>query len=218
MSAKLKFARPFAIAALLAASAMPALAADAIEAAPEPAVPMEEPPLATWGGPYAGISLGYGWGDAEAPAGNEFDTDGFLGAVFAGYNFEFGSVVAGVEGDLGYSGVEGENAGVSVDSGIEGSLRARLGYAFSPDVLPYITAGVAGKNVEVSAGGASDENTMVGWTAGAGVDVKVTENMFVRGEYRYTDFGSDDFTTAGGFNGEVDSKDHRATLGVGFKF
>jgi len=47
--------------------------------------------------------------------------------------------------------------------------------------------------------------------------VKVTENMFVRGEYRYTDFGSEDFTTGSGTR-SVDSKDNRVSLGVGFKF
>ena len=39
---------------------------------------------------------------------------------------------------------------------------------------------------------------MLGWTAGAGVDVKVTEQVFGRVEYRYTDFGSDDFNTGSG--------------------
>lgn len=218
MSANLKFARPLALAGLLAFAAMPAFAADAIETAPEPAVPMEEPPLATWGGPYAGLYAGYGFAGSADEPGNSVETDGFLGGAFAGYNAEFGNgLVGGVEGDIGYSGVEGDNAGTSVKSGVEGSLRARLGYAVSPDILPYITAGGAAKSMEVTEGGVGDTNTMLGWTAGAGVDVKVTENMFVRGEYRYTDFGSDDFTTGGGTR-SVDSNDHRATIGVGFKF
>ena len=39
---------------------------------------------------------------------------------------------------------------------------------------------------------------MLGWTAGAGVDVKMTEQVFGRVEYRYTDFGSGDFNTGSG--------------------
>jgi outer membrane immunogenic protein len=219
MSANLKFARPLALASVIALlGAAPVFAADAIEQAPEPAMPMEQPPLATWTGPYAGLQLGYGFsGRAEEP-GNRIDTDGVLGGAFAGYQADLGnSVVVGVEGDIGYSGVEGRNAGTEAKAGVEGSLRARLGYAVTPDILPYITAGGAAQSLKVTEGGASDRNTMLGWTAGAGVDVKVTENVFVRGEYRYTDFGSDDFTTGSGTR-EVDSHDNRVSLGVGFKF
>ena len=36
---------------------------------------------------------------------------------------------------------------------------------------------------------------MLGWTAGVGTDIKLTDNVFGRVEYRYTDFGSKNFTT-----------------------
>jgi outer membrane immunogenic protein len=203
---------------LLALAAGPALAADAIESIPEPAAPMEEPPLATWSGPYAGIQLGYGFaGEANEP-GNSIDTDGFVGGAFAGYNAELGNgIVAGIEGDVNYSGIEGDNAGTSVKSGVDGSLRGRLGYAVSPNILPYVTAGGAAQSLKVTEGGVKDSNTMLGWTAGAGVDVKVTDNVFVRGEYRYTDFGSETFTTGGGTR-DVDSSDNRVQFGIGMKF
>lgn len=217
MSANLKFARPLALAGLLAVAAMPAFAADAIESIPEPVAPIDEP-IATWTGGYVGLYAGYGFAGSADEPGNDIGTDGVLGGAFAGYNYDLGNgVVLGGEGDIGYSGVEGDNAGTETKSGVEGSLRARLGYAVSPDILPYVTAGGAAKNMEVSEGGVSDSNTMLGWTAGAGVDVKATENIFVRGEYRYTDFGKEDFTTGGGTR-EVDSTDHRVSLGVGFKF
>ncbi len=58
---------------------------------------------------------------------------------------------------------------------------------------------------------------MIGWTAGAGADVMVTEQVFGRVEYRYTDFGSDTFTTASG-DADVSDKDHRVTVGLGMKF
>ncbi|RFC69083.1 MULTISPECIES: outer membrane protein [Mesorhizobium] len=219
MSANLKFARPLALASVIALlGAAPVFAADAIEQAPEPAVPMEQPPLATWTGPYAGIQLGYGFSGRVKEPGNTVDTDGFVGGAFGGYQAELGNgLVAGVEGDVGYSNIKGDNAGTEAKSGVDGSLRARLGYAVTPDILPYITGGGAAQSLKVTEGGVSDRNTMLGWTAGAGVDVKVTENMFVRGEYRYTDFGNEDFTTGSGTR-SVDSKDNRVSLGVGFKF
>lgn len=225
MTKNIKLARPaaaaFGIAALI--GTFPAFAADAVMA-PEPApaaIPMEEPPLNTWSGAYAGVSLGYGFsGDTEIDTipSNTVGTDGFLMGAFGGYNWQAGNIVAGAEADIGYSWAEGSNAGFNSESGLEGSLRARLGYVVSPNILLYATAGGAAKDLEITApGGASDNNTMLGWTAGAGADVMVTENVFGRVEYRYTDFGSESFDL-GGASVDANDKDHRITFGLGMKF
>jgi outer membrane immunogenic protein len=197
-----------------------AQAADAIEAAPEPAMPMEQPPIASWSGAYAGISAGYGFAgrSRDDTAANRIGTDGFVGGGFLGYNVDTGSgIVAGVEGDLGYSGVKGSNAGTEVKSGLDGSLRARIGYTVTPDMLVYATAGGAAKRMSVTEGGVKDSGNQLGWTAGAGTDVKLTDNLFGRVEYRYTDYGSETFNTGTGAH-DVDAKDHRITLGLGVKF
>jgi outer membrane immunogenic protein len=209
-----------AAASLLALVAAPAFAADVVETVPEPAAPMEEPPVATWTGPYAGIYGNYSFaGEADDTIGSSVDLDGFGGGAFAGYNQDFGNgVVAGVEGDLGYHDIHGNNAaGTQVDGGVGGSLRARLGYAITPEILPYVTGGGAAQSVKLTEGGVSDRNTHLGWTAGAGVDFKVTENIFARGEYRYTDLGNKNYVTGGGA-GDVDVQDNRVTFGIGMKF
>ncbi len=219
MKNTLAFARPVVAAiGLFALGAIPAHAADVIyDEPPMPAAPMEEPPLNTWSGPYAGVTLGYAWGDTEVDGGiivsNSIDTDGFNAGGFVGYNYQVGNIVAGAEADLGYSFADGEDSGFESESGIEGSLRARLGYTITPNILLYATAGGAAKQLEVSGNGTDDDNTMIGYTAGAGADVMVTEQVFGRVEYRYTDFGSEDFGTA-----EVDDKDHRVLFGLGVKF
>jgi outer membrane immunogenic protein len=59
---------------------------------------------------------------------------------------------------------------------------------------------------------------MVGYTVGAGTDVKLTEQVFARAEYRYTDFGSEEFNLPGVGTAEFDSTNHRVMLGVGMKF
>ncbi len=222
MKNNLKIARPaFAALGLVALlGTMPAYAADAVmEEPPAPAAPMEEPPLNTWTGPYAGVTVGYGFsGNTDIDTfGNEIGTDGFAAGVFGGYNYQVGNIVAGAEADIGYSWEDGSNAGFSSDSGLEGSLRARLGYVVSPAILLYATAGGAAKDLEISGGGVSDSNTMLGWTAGAGADIMMTENVFGRVEYRYTDFGSDTFNTIGG-PAEVSDTSNRITFGVGMKF
>lgn len=222
MTAILKHARPLAAAfGLVALAAMPAFAADVVmEEPPAPAAPMEMPPLNTWSGPYAGVTVGYGFsGEANDETGdNKIGTKGFLGSGFVGYNYQMdNNIVLGAEGDIGYSGVKGDNVGTEVKSGLEGSLRARLGYAVTPDILLYGTAGGAGQRVEVSNATGSDKNTALGWTAGAGADVKLTEAVFGRVEYRYTDLGTDTYNLSG-VGHDVSVKDHRVQFGVGMKF
>lgn len=219
MNNTLKFGRPAAAALGLMAflGTVPAFAADAVmEPPPAPAVPMEEPPVNTWSGPYAGVSVGYGFaGETEDETfATTVDTDGFLLGAFAGYNYQVGNIVAGAEADIGYSWAEGTDLGLTSESGVEGSLRARLGYVVSPNILLYATAGGAAKDLEISGGGVSDSNTMIGWTAGAGADMMVTEQIFGRVEYRYTDFGSKSFDGIG----KVKATDNRVTFGVGMKF
>jgi outer membrane immunogenic protein len=222
MKANYKFARSTAAAfGLIALGLVPSFAADAVMEEPPAQAPVESLPIASWAGPYAGIALGYGFeGRTEVgdPA-NKIDTDGFIVNGFAGYQLENNGFVYGIEGDAGYAGLKGDNAGVESESGFDGSLRARLGVAVTPGVLLYGTAGGAAQNVEVTdrLTGDSDSATMVGWTAGAGTDVKVTEQVFGRLEYRYSDYGSKDFDLSGS-TVSTEAKDHRVTLGVGMKF
>ncbi len=219
MEAKLKFALPFAAAlGLVALAGVPANAADVVmEEPPAPAAPMEQPPLNTWSGPYAGVNLGYGFSGRVKEPGNTVNTDGFVGGGFLGYNYQMDNFVAGVEGDIGYGGFKGDNAGTEAKGGLNGSLRGRLGYAVSPDILPYVTAGGAAQSLKVTEGGVSDKNTLVGWTAGAGTDIRITDNVFGRVEYRYTDYGNKSFTTGSGTR-DVDAHDHRVQFGIGMKF
>ena len=222
MQANLKFARPLAVALGLTAlvGVVPAAyAADAIatEEPPAPA-PVAELPVASWAGPYAGINLGYGFsGKTKLPdAGTNIKTDGFVGGAFAGYNWQQENFVYGIEGDLGYNGEDGTENGYKSKSGFEGSIRARLGYSVSPDILLYGTAGGAGEDLKVTdqVTGTSQSKGMFGWTAGAGADIKLTDNVFGRVEYRYTDFGSGTFDNVG----KVKDSDNRVTFGLGMKF
>jgi outer membrane immunogenic protein len=106
---------------------------------------------------------------------------------------------------------------VDSKSSLDASLRARMGVAVTDDVLVYGTAGGAAQSLKITDVAGSDRNTLVGWTAGAGIDVKMTENVFGRIEYRYTDFGSRTFNTGSG-DQSVSSHDNRVTFGIGMKF
>lgn len=198
--------------------AIPAQAADAIDDIPAaPAAPMEEPPLNTWSGPYAGIALGYGFNGRTRAPGNTINTDGFIGGGFAGYQWQSGMFVFGGEVDANYSNLRGTNAGQTSRSAFDGSLRARMGVAVMDNVVIYGTAGGAIQNLRVSDAAVSDRKTMAGYTVGAGVDVKLVDQVFLRGEYRYTDFGRSTFNTAAGPQ-SIRSTNNRVMFGLGLKF
>jgi len=217
----MKSTSKFALAALAvtATAAVPAMAADVIyQEPPAPAPIIESAPISTWAGPYAGVHAGYGFSGRvrDTTAGNTIGTDGWLGGVFGGYNFQQGAIVYGLEADVSVSGVRGTNAGTTARSQVDGSLRARAGVAVTDDVLAYVTAGGAAERLRVSNAGGADTETMLGYTVGGGVDAKLTDQVFGRVEYRYTDYGAKTFDL--GAPTRVDSSNHRVTAGIGFKF
>ncbi len=218
MKANKILARSTVAAVALAAFAVPAMAADVVyQEPPAPAAPLEVAPVATWAGPYAGLSFGYGFSGSTEGPGTDIDTDGWLGGVFGGYNFQNGMLVYGAEADFNISDVNGEDGGVSSRSRMDGSLRGRLGAAVTDNVLIYGTAGAAAERQRISVAGDRDTQAMLGYTVGAGVDALLTDNVFGRVEYRYTDYGSQDFELGGG-SADFDSNNHRVTMGVGLKF
>src|SRR5258708_1539172 len=142
----------------------PAFAADLAVKAP----PLAGPLPAQWGGFYLGIHGGYGWGpdsvDGEiiGPIG-PFSNPSPKGGVFggqAGYNWQYGSVVAGLEIDV--SGADLKDSQSQTVSGVIpivripfsvtetlsskvdffGSARARAGFLVTPDWLVYGTGGL----------------------------------------------------------------------------
>jgi len=202
--------------AMLAGNA--ALAADAVEAPPEPpvAAPVQYAPAETWSGFYAGVFAGYNWGTFDSSAG-DIDADGWSGGAFTGYNWQDGQLVYGLEGDLGYSGADGTIGGVEASQNVFGSVRGRIGYAFDP-VMIYGTGGLAVTRAEVDDGTVTDSNTHLGWTVGAGADALITDNVFGRLEYRYTDYQSKDYTISGPATVSSGFNTHTVNAGIGVKF
>jgi outer membrane immunogenic protein len=195
-----------------------------------------------WSGAYVGAAVGYGWSDPEASfddtpnASVEYDVDGFLGGIYAGYNYQMpNNVVVGVEADINYSDIDGDgdaiqggvvNLGFGGTAQIEwqGSVRGRIGYAFDR-ILPYFAVGVAFGEIKhdffdvPTTVTATFSDTFTGWTIGGGLEYAVTDNIIVRGEYRYTDFGSEEYpveTPLDAHDLEVESHDVR--FGVSYKF
>jgi outer membrane immunogenic protein len=215
------------VAALLLATAGSAFAADLPSVAPYQAVAPAG--YYDWTGFYIGAQAGYVFADSNLGG----DLDGFAGGIHAGYNYQVNNWVFGVEADAEISGADASGtvvlpapAGLTafdIENKWLGSVRGRIGYAFDR-VLVYGTGGVAFGGIDATAtNGAivsSDDNSHIGWTVGAGVEVAVTNNVTARVEYRYTDLGDKDYSFAapvGNVNldaGEI----HAVRVGVSYKF
>jgi outer membrane immunogenic protein len=93
----------------------------------------------SWTGPYLGGNLGYEWG---ITSNNPTRPSGFAGGAEAGYNWQTGQFVFGVEADIALSAANDTFAPWKFSNPWFGTVRARAGYAVS-NFLIYGTAGVA---------------------------------------------------------------------------
>lgn len=172
-----------------------------------------------WSGFYIGGNLGYGWATASADltgpggltgSGSE-DLNGGIFGLQAGYNWQLGQMVVGIETDIQATSQKASQTaacaaatcGVDVtatrDSKLPwfGTTRLRLGYA-ADRWLPYITAGVAygAHTVDITAstatasGSSSSSETRAGFTVGGGVEVGLAPNWSAKLEYLYIDSGT----------------------------
>lgn len=164
-----------------------------------------------WSGFYIGGVVGYNWGKDRTteyitatgqPRNMFFDyaPKGLGGGLKSGINFQDGAFVYGAEADFEITNIKGtfidriENLGRGDDRyDWQASLRARMGLAIDR-VMIYGTGGLAVADIK-------NTYTLVpfniveplsdvraGWTAGAGLDFAVTDNVIAGIEYRFTKF------------------------------
>jgi opacity protein-like surface antigen len=214
--------------AAIVASAGTAGAADLAVRAP---VYTKAPPviLSDWAGFYIGIHGGYGSADMSFDSPLSILDGKPKGGVFgghAGYNWQYGSIVTGLEVD--YSAANLNTSGVvsSLFDGVDDTLttsrslkvdrlasaRARLGYTVLPSLLAYGTAGLGWghetvgvtetlvdadrRATTVSTASASASASQLGWVAGAGLEYKLWGGFIARAEYLHYDLGKSTFNGA----------------------
>jgi outer membrane immunogenic protein len=160
---------------LVAASAFGAIAADLpSRTPPSPPAPVFAQSH-NWSGFYVGANVGYGWGHADfsiTPGGywvgdadldgvtsaatRRSSIDGIVGGLQAGYNWQVGSLVIGVEADANLSKVSGGFSSPTFNGLYSGTYTARgaagsdwfstirLRFGFAADrALFYVTGGLA---------------------------------------------------------------------------
>jgi outer membrane immunogenic protein len=165
----------------------------------------------SWAGPYLGGNIGYQWGSVD---NNPTKPSGFVGGVQAGYNFQNGPWVFGVEGDIQAAGADDTFAPWKFSNPWFGTLRGRAGYTFS-NVLFYGTAGLAFGELRAQTFGWTESHTTAGWTIGAGAEVGLAPNWSAKLEYLYIDLSTSQFAITGVSNGYSASV---VRAGVNYRF
>jgi outer membrane immunogenic protein len=162
-------------------------------------------PAFSWTGAYVGLDIG----GARGGFGHAATSNGVVGGGYAGYNRQYGSFVFGVEGD-----VEGTSLGRTVQSlsfaqPVQGSVRARAGYAVFERTLAYVTGGLALADLKYDAPAFAHSDTRVGYTAGGGLEQALSSNLVARVEYRYTKYDG---------SKRLGADDHALRVGLAWKF
>jgi outer membrane immunogenic protein len=193
-------------------------------------------PEFSWTGWYVGVNAGGAWGHSDlhtstvfSPTGYFATTSvpaingvgaqnvkrsGFTGGGQAGYNWQFGRTVFGLEADFDYLGLKGSTSGsalypccaptgFTVSSSVKTdwllTFRPRLGFAADHWLL-YVTGGLAVSQVKANfnfsdtfataAESAAISSTKAGWTAGVGAEYALAGPWSVKLEYLHVDLGS----------------------------
>jgi outer membrane immunogenic protein len=191
--------RKYLLAALVAgAVATPALAQD------------DRPPFT--GVRVEGI-VGYDRADANP------HTNGVLYGVGAGFDFQTGGAVLGVEGEFSDSTADRCVTGLGVagdrtcaKAGRDFYAGGRVGGVVGSNTLLYAKAGYTNARINADytgvAGGPASfslHEDLDGVRVGGGVEHAVGRNAFVKAEYRYSNY-------------EAGAERHQAVVGFGFRF
>ncbi|MBW7963465.1 outer membrane protein [Bradyrhizobium sp. BR 10261] len=164
---------------------------------------------APWTGFHVGVVAGGGRGTANHDyptlpligTSGDFGQTGWIGGATAGYEWQFGTFVVGVEGDLSAANIDGNTsngfcAGTPCRTKITWlhTGRARVGVALG-DVMPYVTGGVAVaglKSWNKFNPTNSEPNAIWSGVVGGGVEWSFLPNWSAKAEYLFVP----SFTTA----------------------
>lgn len=191
-------------------------------------------PAHSWSGFYTGVSAGTALSQVHALNMSGIDgaidiaRTGLTGGIQAGYNWQSGNLLAGIEGDLGYLGIDrlllnwNNDTGFGVKTDWYGTLRGRLGYSTGPALL-YVTGGAAFLQVQnsheaVGVTVTSRSEWAAGWTLGGGIEASLGGNWSAKTEYLYIDAGNQTVSEPGDGTHVFDNRFHVFRFGLNRKF
>jgi outer membrane immunogenic protein len=189
------------------------------------------PPVAAvydWSGFYVGGHLGGSWtneqwvntanttafGDLSPGQGFRQRNSGVFGGGQAGYNWQTGQLVFGLEGTVSGMSNRASVLNTVFGAGLDdvfswrtdwmATVVGRAGVAWNNNLF-YVKGGYAGVNnrlavsdtVPANVGSGSQTNWHNGWTAGVGWEYGITQNWIAGVEYDYAAFSSKSYQLAG---------------------
>lgn len=217
----------FSLAAGTAMASAPAMAQDVAPVDPFSGFHVEA--LAGYDVSKAGSSV-----DDDVNEDNDQSIDGLAYGVGAGYDFRMGNFVAGPEAEVTWSTAktkfddgdfEGFGIG-NVKTNRDLYVGARLGYVVTPRTMVYAKGGYTNAKFDVNnASGTIETNRDIdadGWRIGAGVEQAISNNVFAKVEYRYSNYEKGELDYTGDFPDgqrfDLDLDRHQVMAGVGVRF
>lgn len=158
-----------------------------------------------WSGLYVGFGVGAGANVHEISSDfipglslNGIGGEGVYGEATVGYDymvsqrFLLGGLIDAHFGNIETSlDAFGLSASIQETYGFDAGLRA--GYLFTPNTLGYVLGGYSWQKYKLDTNAGFDLDwDQSGYFVGAGVETVVAGNWTIKGEYRYTRFGTND--------------------------
>jgi outer membrane immunogenic protein len=162
-----------------------------------------------------------GWDRVEDSAANGGGRDGVVYGGQLGYDFQAGSAVLGVEGEITGASTKADDTGVlaagdslRVKAGRDLYAGARIGFPVGDKALIYAKGGYTNARFDTDyttgATTVSTHGNADGWRLGAGGEIKLSDKIYAKAEYRYSKY--DDDTTG------INARRHQIVGGVGVRF
>jgi outer membrane immunogenic protein len=175
--------------------------------------PVEVAPETNWSGFYAGLEVGYAFGDkAEYDYGIDIvntilddgfgvldnDLDGLLGGVYGGFNYQTGNFVLGLEGSFAGADITGSESGdvalfgpfgftaeTETDINWLATATGRVGFLVSDNFLVFAKGGAAFAEIE-------SRGTLDGFVTGRWASIEASETALgftvgAGGEFKFAE-------------------------------
>lgn len=191
-------------------------------------------------GAFLGLNVGYTTGEIEydyedgttgfGDFSEDSDIDGFEGGVFAGYRHQFLSGFnLGIEGGYQLSGADGSyslslganNFAFAYEKENEFYLSLKPGFLVAEDTLAYGIIGYqradfGGDLLINGVSFGSDEDDFDGYHVGVGIEHIMPSGLSLRGEYKYQDYGDNDYSGTFGQQESYGGSESVFRVGVAF--
>ncbi len=148
---------------------------------------LASPAMAQENGDFSGVKATAiaGYDNIDVGIDGVDNVEGFLYGGTLGYDIQSGNVVYGAELEATESTGRISTTGGRIEAGRDLYAGGRLGFVVGDSALLYAKAGYT--NARVSYPGLGGDNGD-GVRVGAGVEYKLSDKMFARGEYRYSNY------------------------------